>query len=75
MQLITLICSTCKTNVEIMREETPENFVCSPCVLKDSMKGMKGVVLDGAPAGFVHGGVSNKAGFSSGKTFSGHGKP
>lgn len=46
---------------------------CRSCLKKeDDIKNPVKFIVDGAPTGFVKGGVSNKAGFSTGKIFNGN---
>lgn len=61
-------CLNCKSILERMTIAQPDDVLdCYSCRPKAEVK----FIVDGAPTGFVVGGVSNKAGFSKGKVFNG----
>lgn len=67
------MCLNCNKKQTKMADNQPDDVDnCTSCLKKayDLANPIKHV-YDGAPTGFVKGGVSNKAGFSKNKVFSG----
>lgn len=74
MQIYVISCKACHKTVETMNEAHALDaaFSCTPCQVIQARGDKALKTIDGAPAGYVHGGVSNKAGHSSGKVFKGN---